>query len=81
MCVEDPFLQIRSHIRNGKFHSVSPREIYLISNIITLVVFIPNFTATHAITCANSTLNFETWENQRNCKDGTYMVALLHIDG
>ena len=32
-------------IGNGKFHSASPREIYPQ----TLVVFIPNFTATHAI--------------------------------
>ena len=36
-------------IGNGKFHSASPREIYPHSNT-TLVIFIPNFTATHAIT-------------------------------
>ena len=48
-------------IGNGKFHLASPREIYPhfrlvkfipISNT-TRVVFIPNFTATHAITSTN----------------------------
>ena len=37
-------------IGNSKFHLASPREIYHT----TLMVFIPNFTATHSITSTNT---------------------------
>ena len=37
-------------IGNGKFHSASPREIYPHFQYNTRGIFIPNFTATHAIT-------------------------------
>jgi len=42
-------------IENGKFHSAFPHEIYPHFQT-TLVVFIPNFTATHAITSTNHML-------------------------
>jgi len=41
--------EIKSCIGNGKFHIALPRKFVPISNA-TLVVFIQNFTATHAIT-------------------------------
>ena len=53
----------------GKFRSALPCEIVPISNT-TLVVFISNFTATHAITYAD--------RNRKICTDGNNLGLCNH---